>query len=215
MYYALGNVIVELLTPLIEVMTESEETNITPEFPAKRLIKRIRDFEYENEDEAVRDAKESYKISFYFTVLDRILMSIEESCIYDFFETQHYELRKCTVDLDLKLRIRRNEEIEQDVDGNQLYTEALMFKEIFPRLVALKGPIKNFWNRRYHHLLAKDVYISEGAYNLHFRQQFVTPDSTSPFTHHSSYLEISMICEKHQSFRLCIHETCYSGSSIC
>nr|CAH7733609.1 unnamed protein product [Callosobruchus chinensis] len=84
---------------------------------------------------------------------NRIIMLIEEKfvlvnevvslfrCTYDFYEIEPDDLRKCTMDLDLKLRPSRNEEIQQDVDGNELYHEALVFKEIFSGAAATNEPI--------------------------------------------------------------------------
>lgn len=128
----------------------ANDLEIQTDFPPVHSMRRrrtSRQFDYEHEDEAVRDPKIHFKINFFFKVLDQILSSLSDrfdglqsySDIFGFLfkigDISDQDLMKNCKDMDLKLR---DESLnESDIDGSDLYNEIkafnLHFKESLQR----------------------------------------------------------------------------------
>lgn len=124
----------------------AEKVNVTPEFSLVRRKRVPRQFSYESKDEPVLNELQHFKITFYFSILDTTIQSIQErfsslnQCnnlfkfLYDFDVMEKEEIKKCCIDFDKCLQHTEGDTLQKDVDGNEVYHEIMSLKEIMPTL---------------------------------------------------------------------------------
>lgn len=135
---------------LNESFLVANKNGIETEFPEVRVRKKPRLFNYESCDESVMNPSEKFKIHFYFEILDISINSVSERfellehcySFFNFLLTLHSAepeyLRKCCMDLDIKLGATENGKFKKDLDGTELYNELLSFRNLFPTHCQLK-----------------------------------------------------------------------------
>ncbi|XP_074026384.1 zinc finger MYM-type protein 1-like [Leptinotarsa decemlineata] len=123
---------------LVEAKEISEEMNIEASFASEtkpvRLRKKKRQLSYEAEDEPICDAKDQFKINFYFAVLDTAVNSVDErfnqlkniSHVFGFLYNVH-EMQnknsKVVLEHCIKLEESLSDGNSKDVDATELCSE--------------------------------------------------------------------------------------------
>lgn len=136
---------------LNSVMTDArelaEKLEVAPEFPAEvqvRPRKAKRQFSYESEDEPVKSGKESFKIDFFFVVLDKAINSLDERLellrnhgnnfqfLYDLNlveELNKEEVKEKCKNLEAVLTAANN----SDINGEDLLKEIVILAALLPK----------------------------------------------------------------------------------
>ncbi|XP_045462154.1 uncharacterized protein LOC123672187 [Harmonia axyridis] len=111
------------------------------ELNEERIRRKPRHFDYEARDEVIVDANQKFKISFYFTILDRALFSIEERLNqinqinnnFGFlFDIHNLKLKsqKELLDACTKVELALSDGEEKDIDGLDLKHEIVMIADV-------------------------------------------------------------------------------------
>ncbi|XP_016850373.2 uncharacterized protein LOC100552400 [Anolis carolinensis] len=124
-----------VITDAKELAGKIDATSDFEKEPLPRLRKVSRQFSYESKDEAVHSGKDSFKVNFFFVVLDTAISSLEErfelmdnhsesfKFLYDISN-----LGKCLNDKELKNACQHLQTVltdgeDHDVNGDNLYDE--------------------------------------------------------------------------------------------
>lgn len=116
------------------------EIDVVPDFPQVRKRRRTTNFTYEAADdqETIENEANKFKIHFYFTIIDRARISIEErfkslsrcNDLFNFLTNFHHmtpeDLKQACIDLDLALR----DGDSRDVVADEVLQEIATFKKI-------------------------------------------------------------------------------------
>lgn len=135
---------------LSSVITDAKELadklEISPEFTDEVLVrprKMKRQFSYEGKDEPVKSGRESFKVNFFFMVLDTAINSLGERFEQMEDHSKHFqflydinELQNCDKD-DLKEKCKNLQTVltadNSDVNGEELLQEIIILSPMLPK----------------------------------------------------------------------------------
>nr|XP_016852320.1 PREDICTED: zinc finger MYM-type protein 1-like [Anolis carolinensis] len=133
-----------VITDAKELAGKIDATSDFEKEPLPRPRKVSRQFSYESKDEAVHSGKDSFKVNFFFVVLDTAISSLEErfelmdnhsesfKFLYDISS-----LGKCLNDKELKNACQHLQTVltdgeDHDVNGDNLYDELQILANMLP-----------------------------------------------------------------------------------
>ncbi|XP_051170468.1 zinc finger MYM-type protein 1-like [Leptopilina boulardi] len=139
---------------IVDAKELAEILEIEPEFPPELQVRRRRvrrQFDYEAQDEPIVVPKDTFKINFYFQVLDRAINSLTErfsqlsnyNDIFGFMFDLNTEDKETLLNNCLNLQSALTNGDQSDINGSQLYQELLVLFSVSDSLPQLsKRPME-------------------------------------------------------------------------